>query len=136
MIASLSTWLDDLGSGILSIGCTTFSLLLLLSRLGLESLEQDFSTSPLYPFYRAYRLTCVLRYHLHYMVLAFGIFLIMFAGTYSTPITVNYITECFPDLALEVSTIMSVYRQVFGLSLPFFCESMESASRIWMVSQA
>ena len=60
------------------------------------------------------------RYHLHYMVLALGVFLIMFGGTYSTPITVNYITECFPTSALEVSVIMAVYRQIFGLSLPFF----------------
>ena len=54
------------------------------------------------------------------MVLALGVFLIMFGGTYSTPITVNYITECFPNSALEVSVIMGVYRQIFGLSLPFF----------------
>lgn len=60
------------------------------------------------------------RYHLHYMVLALGVFLVMFGGTYSTPITVNYITECFPTSALEVSVIMAVYRQIFGLSLPFF----------------
>lgn len=44
----------------------------------------------------------------------------MFGGTYSTPITVNYVTECFPQSALEVAVIMGVYRQVFGLSLPFF----------------
>ena len=62
----------------------------------------------------------LIRYHLHYMVPAVGIFLVMFAGTYSTPITVNYISECFPERVLEVSIIMSVYRQVFGLSLPFF----------------
>ncbi|KAL8866701.1 MAG: hypothetical protein Q9174_006143, partial [Haloplaca sp. 1 TL-2023] len=61
-----------------------------------------------------------LQYHLHYMVLALGVFLLMFGGTYSTPITVNYVTECFPQSALEVAVIMGVYRQVFGLSLPFF----------------
>lgn len=54
------------------------------------------------------------------MVLALGVFLLMFGGTYSTPITVNYVTECFPQSALEVAVIMGVYRQVFGLSLPFF----------------
>ena len=43
----------------------------------------------------------------------------MFRGTYSTPITVNYITECFATSALEVSVIMAVYRQIFGLGLPF-----------------
>ena len=54
------------------------------------------------------------------MVLALGSFLVLFGGIYSTPITVNYITECFPGLALEVSVALSVYRQVLGLSLPFF----------------
>ena len=54
------------------------------------------------------------------MVLALGQFLVVFAGSYSTPIVVNYITECFPELALEVSVVMGIYRQVFGLSLPFF----------------
>ena len=54
------------------------------------------------------------------MVLAVGSFLVVFAAAYSTPILVNYLTECFPELAFEVSVIMSVYRQVFGLSLPFF----------------
>lgn len=53
------------------------------------------------------------------MVLALGTFLVLFGGTYSTPITVNYITECFPSgSALEVSVVMGVYRQVLGLSLP------------------
>jgi len=54
------------------------------------------------------------------MVLAVGVFFLMFGGTYSTPITVNYVTECFPQSAQEVSVIMGVYRQIFGLSLPFF----------------
>ncbi len=54
------------------------------------------------------------------MVLALGTFLVLFGGTYSTPITVNYITECFPGSAMEVSVAMGVYRQVLGLSLPFF----------------
>ncbi|KAI4199449.1 MAG: hypothetical protein LQ348_001888 [Seirophora lacunosa] len=51
-----------------------------------------------------------LQYHLHYMVLALGVFLLIFGGTYSTPITVNYVTECFPQSALEVAVIMGVYR--------------------------
>lgn len=61
-----------------------------------------------------------LQYHLHYMVLALGVFLVKFGGAYSTPITVNYVTECFPELATEVSVIMGFYRQVLGLSIPFF----------------
>ena len=61
-----------------------------------------------------------LQYHLHYMVLALGTFLVRFGGTYSTPITVIYVTECFPGYPLEVSVVMAIYWQVFGLSLPFF----------------
>ena len=60
------------------------------------------------------------------MVLALGTFFVIFAGSYSTPITVNYITECFPSLALEVSVIMGVYRQVLGLSIPFFLFNWEA----------
>ena len=54
------------------------------------------------------------------MVLAVGTFLVVFAAAYSTPVLVNYMTECFPELALEVSVIMSLYRQILGLSVPFF----------------
>ena len=61
------------------------------------------------------------------MVLALGTFLVMFAGSYSTPITVNYVTECFPDLSLEVSVIMNVYRQLLGLSFPFFALSWQAS---------
>ena len=68
-----------------------------------------------------------LQYHLHYMVLALGTFLVIFAACYSTPITVNYITECFTTLPLEVAVIMNVYRQVLGLSFAFFVFPWEAA---------
>ena len=59
------------------------------------------------------------RYHLHYMVLALGTFLVIFGACYSTPISVNYITECFRASPLEVAVMMNIYRQALGLALPF-----------------
>ncbi|MCJ1359763.1 MAG: hypothetical protein MMC33_009765 [Icmadophila ericetorum] len=61
-----------------------------------------------------------LQYHLHYMVLALGTFLTIFAAIYSIPITINYITECFPDYPLEVAVCMNAYRNSFGLGLTFY----------------
>ena len=69
---------------------------------------------------RMKQLTNTFRYHLHYMVLTLGVFLVIFGGTYSIPVVVNYVTECFPGSPLEVSIVMSVYRQALGLSIPFF----------------
>ncbi|KAG6999255.1 dipeptidyl-aminopeptidase B [Physcia stellaris] len=61
-----------------------------------------------------------IQYHLHYMVLALGTFLVIFAACFSTPITVNYIAECFKGSVIEVAIVMNVYRQALGLALPFF----------------
>ena len=54
------------------------------------------------------------------MVLALGTFLVVFAASYSTPISINYIIECFKSSPLEVAVIMNVYRQGIALALPFF----------------
>ena len=67
------------------------------------------------------------RYHLHYMVLALGTFLVVFAASYSTPISINYIIECFKTSPLEVAVIMNVYRQSIALALPFFILPWEDA---------
>ena len=61
------------------------------------------------------------------MVLALGTFLVIFGACYSTPITMNYITECFSTSPLEVAVIMNVYRQVLALALPFFLFPWEDA---------
>ena len=73
-----------------------------------------------------------LQYHLHYIMLALNAFLIMFVDIYSTLITINYVTECFSELSLEVSVIMSVYRQILELSLSFFV--IQNESWIWLMS--
>ena len=49
-----------------------------------------------------------------------GTFLVIFAACFSTPITVNYIAECFKGSVIEVAIVMNVYRQALGLALPFF----------------
>ena len=54
------------------------------------------------------------------MVLALGTFLVIFGACYSTPITVNFIMECFKNSPLEVAVIMNVYRQALPIALPFF----------------
>ena len=54
------------------------------------------------------------------MVLALGTFLVIFGACYSTPISVNYIIECFKTSPLEVAVIMNVYRQILALAVPFF----------------
>lgn len=68
-----------------------------------------------------------IEYHLHYMVLALGTFLVIFGACYSTPISVNYIIECFKTSPLEVAVIMNVYRQILALALPFFLFPWEGA---------
>ncbi|KAM0804772.1 putative polyamine transporter [Usnea florida] len=61
-----------------------------------------------------------IQYHLHFMILALGTFLVVFGACYSTPISINYIIECFNTIPLEVAVIMHVYRQILALALPFF----------------
>lgn len=68
-----------------------------------------------------------LQYHLHYMVIALGAFMITFAATSSIPVAVNYVVECFRDNPLEVSTIMGVYRLSLGLAVPFFVDPWMAA---------
>ena len=68
-----------------------------------------------------------LQYHLHYMVLALGLFLVVFAATVSLPICVNYATECFLTSASEVAIAMNMYRLGFPIGLGFFIFFWESA---------
>lgn len=79
-------------------------------------------------------ITDLSRYHLHCMVLALGTFLVVFGACYSTPISVNYIIECFKTSPLEVAVIMNVYRQILALALPFFIIPWQDAvSPGWQV---
>lgn len=78
-----------------------------------------------------------LQYHLHYMVLAVGAFLITFAGMISVPVAVNYVAECFKEYAAETGTIMGIYRLIFGLVVPFFITPWEKAVSVgWVFGMA
>ena len=61
-----------------------------------------------------------LQYHLHFMILALGLFLVVFAATLSVPICINYATECFLMSASEVAVTMNMYRLGFSIALGFF----------------
>lgn len=61
-----------------------------------------------------------LQYHLHFMVLALGLFLVVFAATLSVPICINYVTECFLTSVNEVAITMNMYRLGFSIALGFF----------------
>ena len=68
-----------------------------------------------------------LQYHLHFMVLALGLFLVAFAATLSVPVCINYVTECFLTSANEVSVAMNMYRLGFSIALGFFIFPWEAA---------
>ena len=63
-----------------------------------------------------------LEYHLHYMVLAFGLFLAAFGTIASAPPTINYLVECFTTHAVEVTSILNFYRLILGVVIPFFVD--------------
>ena len=78
-----------------------------------------------------------LQYHLHYMVLALGTFMVNFSALLCVPVCINYVVECFVGNPVEVSVIMNVYRLALGLSLPFFFEHWVEAVGIgWVFGMA
>ena len=78
-----------------------------------------------------------LQYHLHFMVLALGIFLVNTAAQLSIPLLINYVIECFTTHAVEVSVVMNCWRLAFGLALTFFVDPWEDAvGRGWVFGMA
>lgn len=74
-----------------------------------------------------------LQYHLHYMVLALGVFPITFCEIALAPIIVTYVVECFTDLAAEVNTVLNFFRLILGLAVPFFINPwLERAGAGWV----
>jgi hypothetical protein len=65
-----------------------------------------------------------LQYHLSWVVLALALALALVFVTFGnlsiTPITVNYINECFIGHPAEASIAVNVYRVGFGLSVAFY----------------
>ena len=61
-----------------------------------------------------------LQYHLHYMVLALGLFIVTFSALLSVPVCLNYIVECFITSANEAAIAMNCWRLGFAIALGFF----------------
>ncbi|KAM3084098.1 hypothetical protein ACMFMG_001796 [Clarireedia jacksonii] len=61
-----------------------------------------------------------LLYHLHWIVLAIATVLVTFGSLCITPITVNYINECFIRNPAEAAIAVNFYRVAFGLSVAFY----------------
>lgn len=74
-----------------------------------------------------------LQYHLHYMVLALGSFLIWFGALLALPVCYNYIIECFLHNPVEASVSLNAYRVTFGLISVFITTNWEAAVGVgWM----
>lgn len=61
-----------------------------------------------------------LQYHLHYMVLALGVFIVTIGALASVPVTVNYVVECFTRYPAEAGIVIGAYRIVYGLTISFY----------------
>ena len=78
-----------------------------------------------------------LEYHLHYMVLALGAFLVTFAAMLCVPVSINYFAECFTHHAQESSNIMGAFRLTLGLVIPFYVDPWEAKVGIgWVFGMA
>lgn len=78
-----------------------------------------------------------LQYHYHYMLLAFGTFLVNVASQLSVPLLINYVVECFITRAVEVSVAMNVWRLAFGIAVGFAVEPWtEAVDKGWMYGMA
>lgn len=74
-----------------------------------------------------------LQYHLHFMVLALGSFIIWFAALLALPVCYNYVVECFLDHPVETSVSLNAYRVTFGLISVFIVTQWQSAVGVgWM----
>lgn len=75
----------------------------------------------------------VLEYHLHFMVLALGAFLIWFGALLALPVCYNYIIECFLHNPVEASVSLNAYRVSFGLMSVFIVTQWQDAVGVgWM----
>ncbi|KAH8668814.1 polyamine transporter [Xylariales sp. PMI_506] len=61
-----------------------------------------------------------LQYHKSWGVLGFGHILVTFGSLCITPITVNYLSECFTRNIEETAIVLNAFRIAFGLSLTFY----------------
>lgn len=75
--------------------------------------------------------------HYHYMVLALGVFLVIFAALLAQPIVINYAVECFMDYATECTIAIAVYRLGWGVAIPFYIAEWEKRVHlVWVFGMA
>ena len=78
-----------------------------------------------------------LQYHLHFMVLALGAFLVQFSAVAGVPVPINYLVETFGENAQEVGTALNAWRLLLGLIVPFFLNDWITAVGIgWTFGMA
>ena len=63
-----------------------------------------------------------LQYHLHYMVLAFAVYIINITETALNTVIFNYVNECFTSHAQEVTAALNFYRLILGLVVTFYID--------------
>ena len=61
-----------------------------------------------------------LRYHLHFMVYALGIFVVNVRALVSVPVATNYIAESYTHHGMESTLVIAFYRLSWGVAIPFF----------------
>ncbi|KAJ5934459.1 Major facilitator superfamily domain general substrate transporter [Penicillium verhagenii] len=74
-----------------------------------------------------------LQYHLHYMVLALGVFIVTIGSLASVPVTVNYVVECFTNHPAEAGIVIGAYRIAFGLTISFYINPWVAAVHVGWV---
>ncbi|KAK1808613.1 hypothetical protein LTR12_017022 [Friedmanniomyces endolithicus] len=73
------------------------------------------------------------QYHLHFMVMALGSFLIWFGALLALPVCYNYIVECFLHHPVEASVSLNAYRVSFGLMSVFIVTNWQMTMGVgWM----
>lgn len=76
-------------------------------------------------------------HHYHYMVVALGVFLIVFAALLAQPIVINYAVECFTEYATEATIAIAIYRLGWGVAIPFYIAQWEGKVHlVWVFGMA
>ena len=78
-----------------------------------------------------------LQYHLHYMVLALGSFLVTFSAISAVPVPLNYLVESFGGNPQEVGASANFYRLLLALIIPFILDTWEDRVGVnWLFGMA
>lgn len=61
-----------------------------------------------------------MQYHLHWILMAIGNFLVTFGAIQGIPVTMNYIAECFRRTTSEATIPLTSFRLLLGLTINFY----------------